>query len=393
MAMFSDASGGKIGSNAQPWPDLHPMTTPPRHIIHADLDAFYAAVEQLDNPELRGLPVLVGGRPEGRGVVATASYEARRFGVHSAMPMATAVRQCPDGIIVRPRFDRYREMSGLVMGIFRDVTEVIQPVSLDEAYLDVTEAAANRSPIAIAIDIKERVSAETGLTVSVGLGSGKTVAKIASDLQKPDGLVVVPTGQEADFLAPLAVGKLVGVGPKSAARLHDEGVDTIGQLATMPEAWFARHFGKRGDSIRDRARGIDRDPVNTSREAKSISAETTFAEDLPGNSEDERAELRAIVERLSGRVARSLPGKGLVGRTVTVKLRLSDFTTFTRQTTLPSPTDDEAAIVATAWMLLERELAPDRAFRLLGVGVSGFTQKEGPDETPEPVVAQQRLIL
>lgn len=369
------------------------MTPQSRHIIHADLDAFYAAVEQLDNPDLRGLPVLVGGRPEGRGVVATASYEARKFGVHSAMPMATAVRQCPDGIIVRPRFDRYREMSGLVMSIFRDVTEVIQPVSLDEAYLDVTEAAANRSPIAIAIDIKERVAAETGLTVSVGLGSGKTVAKIASDLQKPDGLVVVPTGQEADFLAPLAVGKLVGVGPKSAARLHDEGVDTIGQLAAMPEAWFARHFGKRGDSICNRARGIDRDPVQTSREAKSISAETTFAEDLPGNSDAERAELRAIVERLSGRVARSLPGKGLVGRTVTVKLRLSDFTTFTRQTTLPAPTDDEAAIVATAWMLLERELAPDRAFRLLGVGVSGFSQKEGSDETPEPVVTQQRLIL
>ena len=364
-----------------------------RHIIHADLDAFYAAVEQLDNPELRGLPVLVGGRPEGRGVVATASYEARRFGVHSAMPMATAVRQCPDGIIVRPRFDRYREMSVKVMDIFRKVTEVIQPVSLDEAYLDVTEAAADRSPIAIAIDIKERVSAETGLTVSVGLGSGKTVAKIASDLQKPDGLVVVPAGDEADFLAPLAVGKLLGVGPKSAARLHDEGVNTIGQLAAMPDAWFARHFGKRGDSIRDHARGIDHDPVQTSREAKSISAETTFAEDLPGNSDDERAELLAIVERLSGRVARSLSGKGMYGRTVTVKMRLSDFTTFTRQTTLPSPTDDEAAIVSTAWMLLERELAPDRAFRLLGVGVSGFSQKEAPDDTPEPAVAQQRLIL
>ena len=369
------------------------MTTQTRHIIHADLDAFYAAVEQLDNPELRGLPVLVGGRPEGRGVVATASYEARKFGVHSAMPMATAVRQCPDGIIVRPRFDRYREMSVKVMDIFRDVTEVIQPVSLDEAYLDVTEAAADRSPIAIAIDIKERVAAETGLTVSVGLGSGKTVAKIASDLQKPDGLVVVPHGQEADFLAPLAVGKLLGVGPKSAARLHDEGVNTVGQLAAMPEAWFARHFGKRGDSIRDHARGIDHDPVNTSREAKSISAETTFAEDLPGNSPEERAELLAIVERLSGRVARSLASKGLLGRTVTVKMRLSDFTTFTRQTTLPSPTDEEAAVVSTAWMLLERELAPDRAFRLLGVGVSGFSQKEGPDDTPEPVVAQQRLIL
>ncbi len=370
------------------------MTPQHRHIIHADLDAFYAAVEQLDNPDLRGLPVLVGGRPEGRGVVATASYEARKFGVHSAMPMATAVRQCPDGIIVRPRFDRYREMSGQVMDIFRDVTEVIQPVSLDEAYLDVTEAAVDRSPIAIAIDIKERVAADTGLTVSVGLGTGKTVAKIASDLQKPDGLVVVPVGGEAEFLAPLAVGKLVGVGPKSAARLHDEGVDTIGQLAEMPDAWFARHFGRRGDSIRDRARGIDHDPVQTSREAKSISAETTFVDDLSGNSDAERANLRSIIERLSGRVAGSLAGKGIVGRTVTVKMRLSDFTTFTRQTTLPSPTAEESAIVSTAWMLLERELAPDRAFRLLGVGVSGFTPKEGPDDaSPEPAFAQQRLIL
>ncbi len=370
------------------------LLPPPRYIIHADLDAFYAAVEQLDNPELRGLPVLVGGRPDGRGVVATGSYEARRFGVHSAMPMATAVRHCPEGIIVRPRFDRYREMSAQVMDVFRGVTPTIEPVSLDEAYLDITDAAAGRSPIAIAIDVKERVAAETGLTVSVGLGSGKAVAKIASDLQKPDGLVVVPIGGEADFLAPLAVGKLVGVGPKSAARLHDEGVDTIGQLAAMPDGWFTRRFGKRGAGIRDRARGIDHDPVQTSRETKSISAETTFAADLPGNSTDDSAELLAVVERLSGRVAASLASKGLAGRTVTVKLRLSDYTTFTRQTTLPDVTDDEPTIAATAWTLLERELAPGRAFRLLGVGVSGFSPKEGPDDaSPEPVAAQRRLIL
>ena len=370
------------------------MLPHPHYIIHADLDAFYAAVEQRDNPELRGLPVLVGGRPDGRGVVATASYEARRFGVHSAMPMATAVRQCPDGIIVRPRFDRYREMSSQVMDIFRDITQVIQPVSLDEAYLDVTAAAADRSPIAIAIDIKERVAAETGLTVSVGIGSGKTIAKIASDLQKPDGLVVVPVGGEADFLAPLAVGKLVGVGPKSATRLHDEGVDTIGQLAAMPDAWFTRHFGRRGPAIRERARGIDHDPVETSQEAKSISAESTFAADLPGNTDTERAELLEIVERHSERVTRSLAVKGLAGRTVTVKLRLSDYTTFTRQTTLPSATDDEAIVASTAWTLIERELAPDRAFRLLGIGVSGFTRKEGSDAAAsEPSVAQQRLIL
>ncbi len=364
------------------------MTPQIRHIIHADLDAFYAAVEVLDNPELRGLPVLVGGRPEGRGVVATASYEARKFGVHSAMPMATAVRQCPDGIIIRPRFDRYREVSVQVMDIFRDVTDVIQPVSLDEAYLDVTAASEDRSPIAIAIDIKERIAAEVGLTISVGLGTGKCVAKIASDLQKPDGLVVVPVGQEAEFLAPLAVSKLVGVGPKSVARLNADGVHTIGQLAEMPDAWFSRQFGKRGASISDHARGIDHDPVQTTREAKSISSETTFPDDLADPSE-----LRAVVERLSGSVAGSLARKGLSGRTVTTKMRLSDFTTFTRQTTLGHPTNDTDAIIATAWTLLERELEPGRAFRLLGVGVSGFTA-EGDDETPPtPAVEQRRLNL
>lgn len=363
---------------------------PVRYIIHADLDAFYAAVEQLDNPELRGQPVLVGGRPDGRGVVATASYEARRFGVHSAMPMATAVRQCPEGIIVRPRFDRYREMSQRVMDVFRDVTEIIQPVSLDEAYLDVTAASEQRSPIAIAIDIKERVAAEVGLTVSVGLGTGKCVAKIASDLQKPDGLVVVPVGQEAEFLAPLAVGKLVGVGPKSAARLGADGVHTIGQLAAMPDAWFTRRFGKRGASIRDHARGIDHDPVQTAREAKSLSSETTFPEDLA-----EPTELLAVVERLAGKVADALAGKDIAGRTVTVKIRLSDYTTFTRQTTLPQATNEDSAIAATAWTLLERELAPGRAFRLLGVGVSGFSVAEADDNDATPALAaeQRRLNL
>jgi len=360
-----------------------------RHIIHADLDAFYAAVEQLDNPELRGKAVLVGGRPEGRGVVATASYEARKFGVHSAMPMATAVRQCPEGIIVRPRFDRYREMSARVMNIFREVTPIIQPVSLDEAYLDITEASARTSPIAIAIDIKDRVRSEVGLTVSVGLGTGKCVAKIASDFQKPDGLVVVPEGDEAEFLAPLPVGTLMGVGPKSAARLRDDGVRTIGELAAMPDSWFNRRFGKRGASIRDRARGIDAEPVQTSREAKSISSETTFPQDLSAVGD-----IRPVVERLATSVAASLSRKGTSGRTVTLKVRLSDFTTFTRQTTLPRPTHDDETILATAWMLMEREMTPGRAFRLLGVGVSGFaTETEPDDESETTAELQQRLSL
>ena len=361
-----------------------------RHIIHADLDAFYAAVEQLDNPELLGKAVLVGGRPEGRGVVATASYEARTFGVHSAMPMATAVRHCPEGIIVRPRFDRYREVSAQVMAVFRSITPIIQPVSLDEAYLDITEPAAGKSPIAIAIDIKDRVRREVGLTISVGLGTGKCVAKIASDLQKPDGLVVVPVGQEADFLAPLAVDKLVGVGPKSAARLRDDGIHTIGQLAAMPDAWFGRRFGKRGASIRDRARGIDDEPVQTSCEAKSISSETTFPQDL-----SQVEDILPVVERLSGSVANSLARKDIAGRTVTVKMRLSDFTTFTRQTTLPQATNDDATIAATAWTLLERELTPGRAFRLLGVGVSGFTDATEPDAeaaAAEAATLQRQLL-
>ena len=348
-----------------------------RHIIHADLDAFYAAVEQLDNSELRGKAVMVGGRPDGRGVVATASYEARRFGVHSAMPMATAVRHCPEGIIVRPRFDRYREVSAQVMDVFRSITPIIQPQSLDEAYLDITEATGERLPLAIAIDVKERIRQEVGLTISVGLGTGKCVAKIASDLQKPDGLVVVPVGEEAAFLAPLEVGKLVGVGPKSAARLRDDGIHTIGQLAAMPDDWFGRRFGKRGAGIRNRARGIDDEPVQTSRETKSISSETTFPQDL-----SEVADLLPVVERLSGSVADSLARKGFVGRTVTVKIRLSDYTTFTRQTTLPEATNDDATIAATAWMLLERELTPGRAFRLLGVGISGFADAVESDSEP-----------
>ena len=341
---------------------------PPRYILHADLDAFYAAVEQQDNPELRGKPVLVGGRPDGRGVVATASYEARRYGVHSAMPMATAVRHCPDGIIIRPRFERYREISRQIMDLFRSVSPVIEPLSLDEAYIDISAPAAAGSPVAIAIDIKERVVSETGLTISVGLGTGKCVAKIASDLHKPDGLVVVPTGEEAAFLAPLPVGKLPGIGPKSAARLNrEDGVRTVGQLAAMPDPWFHRRFGKRGAQLRDRARGRDTEPVQTIRETKSISSETTFPQDLR-----DTADLLAVIERLSGSVADALARKGLSGRTVTVKIRLADYTTFTRQMTLPGTTDESAAIAATAWTLLERELAPERAFRLLGVGVSGF---------------------
>lgn len=339
-----------------------------RHIIHADLDAFYAAVEQLDNPDLVGKPVLVGGRPENRGVVATASYEARQFGVHSAMPMRTAVHRCPQGIIVSPRFTRYREKSGEVMAIFRDLTSIVEPLSLDEAYLDITDVVNGGSkPLAVALDLKRRIFEETGLIVSVGVGTCKTVAKIGSDLDKPDGLVVVQPGDEAKFLAPLVVGKLWGIGPKTAGRLKHEGIETIGQLAEQSLEWFARMFGKRAMNVRDKAMGNDDEALHTEGATKSISSETTFAADV-----GDETELRDAVEQKAVGVAHQLDRKGLKGRTVKLKLRLADFTTFTRQFTLPYHTNDEEPIKAAAWALLAAELEPGRAFRLLGVGMANF---------------------
>ncbi len=346
-----------------------------RHIMHADLDAFYAAVEQMDNPELRGKPVLVGGSPTGRGVVATASYEARAFGVHSAMPMATAVRLCPTGIVVPPRFERYRDMSRRVMDIFLDLTDLVEPLSLDEAYLDVTARVEEGTPpLGVAIDLKRRVLGETGLNISIGVGVSKSVAKIASDLEKPDGLVVVAPGEEREFLAPLAVGKLFGIGPKTAEKLQQEGVSTIGDLAALPSEWFTRKFGKRAAGIQAKAIGQDDEPVKTERNPKSVSAETTFAVDL-----SDREELRQALSKLSASVARRLAGKEVRGRTVTVKLRLSNFKTLTRRTTLSNPTADAGEIMETGWRLMSEELAPGRSFRLLGIGVSGFEDTEASD--------------
>lgn len=339
-----------------------------RHILHADMDAFYASVEQMDNPEIAGKPVLVGGSPTSRGVVAAASYEARRFGVRSAMPMSRAVRQCPHAVIVRPRFDRYREVSEQIREIFLGVTPLVEPLSLDEAYLDVTAVVTtDRSAESIAREIKARVRLDVGLTISVGVSTCKSVAKVASDFDKPDGLTVVPAGGEGAFLAPLAVRKLWGIGPKTAERLEAEGVHTIGQLAARPEEWFTQRFGKRGPEIRLMANGQDDHPVVTEREAKSVSAETTLAEDV-----SDLEELRAIVRRLSERVERHLGGDGLQGRTVTLKLRLADFTTFTRQTTLSTPVWTADQISEVAQSILEREAGPGRWFRLLGVGVSHF---------------------
>ena len=346
-----------------------------RHIIHADLDAFYTSVEQLDDPLLRGKPVIVGGSPESRGVVASASYEVRRFGVHSAMPMATALRLCPEAVRRPANFPRYREVSRRVMAIFREFTALVEPVSLDEAYLDVTESVASGQGAGdIARRLKESVKAEVGLAISVGVATGKSVAKIASEIDKPDGFRVVPPGLEREFLRPLAAGQLWGIGPKRVELLKAERIHTIGDLASQPEEWFTRIFGRMGSRMRSLALGNDDREVEVDRGTKSISAETTLTKDTG----DEEV-LRDLVVRLSQEVALSLKRKSLRGRTVKLKLRLSDFTTFTRQRTVPEPVQSPVDIARTADALLEMEMAPGRLFRLVGVGVSGFDnrQKDG----------------
>ena len=343
-----------------------------RHIIHADLDAFYAAVEQLDNPELLNLPVLVGGRPEKRGVVATASYEARKYGVHSAMPMSTAQRLCPDAIIMPPRFDRYRELSKRVMQIFSELTPLVEPMSLDEAYLDITDPVhQGHKALQIGIDLKNKIKGDTGLVISIGIGTTKSISKIASDLGKPDGLVIVSPGNEADFLSPLPVGHIPGIGPKTMDRLKGDGINTIGQLAAQEHYWFLNQFGKRGLDIRAKAQGKDDDAVHTTRSTKSISAETTFSEDI-----DNFEHLKLDLFRLVDKVANQLEFKTLSCKTVTVKIRLSDFTTFTRQSTFSLPTRSKEELRDSALILLKKESLPERSFRLLGFGASNFKAEE-----------------
>ena len=352
-----------------------------RHVLHADFDAFYTSVEQRDNPALRGRPVVVGGAPEGRGVVASASYEARRFGVRSAMPMRTAVQRCPRLVRVPPRFDRYREVSRRVMDIFHEVTDLVEAMSLDEAYLDVTDSVtAGRPPAAIAAELRKRVRAELSLTISVGVATSKSVAKIASDLDKPDGLTVVPPGDEPAFLAPLDVDKLPGIGPKTAARLTSEGIRTIGDLASKTDEWLVRRFGRTGPAMRRLAAGGDDQPVRPHRERKSVSAETTLARDT-----DDPDYLLSLVDSLSERVGNHLERAEIGGRTVRVKLRLADFTTFTRQTTPPQPVASAEAVAASARELVQRELRPGRLFRLVGVGVAGFGSDE--EEARQPRLA------
>ncbi len=343
-----------------------------RCILHADLDAFFASVEQLDRPELRGKPVVVGGPPETRGVVTTASYEARPFGVRSAMPMSRALRLCPNAIRVSPRFDRYAEVSRRVMDIFRSVTPLVEPLSMDEAFLDATDHVnAYRGPEALARWIKKQVKSRTQLTVSIGVGTNKTVAKIASDMEKPDGLVIVPAGREADFLAPLPVRALWGIGPKAEELLNSARIQTISQLALAVEAEIERLLGSRGPALQAMARGFDERPVEPMHERKSVGAETTFPKDLP-----EGAELRDELRRLSDGVAQRLAEKSLRARTIVLKLRYSNFRTITRQSSRGQPTDDAEEIRTQAESLLDGVSTGKERFRLLGVHCTKLSSED-----------------
>lgn len=338
------------------------------YILHADLDAFYASVEQLDDPRLKGKPVVVGGRPEDRGVVAACSYEARKFGIHSAMPMKTALNRCPSAVVIQPRFDRYRQVSIIVMDIFRSVTPLVEPMSMDEAYLDITSVVNNDSPaIEVAQSIKHRVKSEVGLTVSIGVASSKSVAKISSDLNKPDGLLVIDPGKEREFLAPLPIRKLSGIGPKTEGRLMETGIRTLGELATQSDKWLEKEFGKRGPEMKAWSLGQDNRPVITEHIRKSISAEATFTQDI-----SDADTLSYELARICQRVAERMIAAGVRGRTVTLKLRLSDFTDLTRSATLTTGVQEASVINEITHGMLVKELTPGLSIRLIGVGVSNF---------------------
>ena len=334
------------------------------------MDAFYASVEQLDNPALRGKPVVVGGSPEGRGVVAAASYEARKFGVRSAMPMSRALRQCPDAVRVSPRFDRYSEVSRQVMAIFRALTPLVEPLSLDEAFLDVTGWVRDgAAPERIARELKNEVKKTTGLTLSVGAGSNKSIAKIASDLQKPDGLVVVHTGTEAAFLAPMPVRALWGVGPKTDALLLRAGIRTIADLARRSETDARRLLGSSGEFLHAMANGIDDREVIIEHERKSVGAERTFARDLA-----DCPELRRALADIATEVARRLASSSVRAHTIAIKLRYTNFHTITRQSSLKSATGDVVTIIGAATHLFENVVAPGDEFRLLGIQCSRLAE-------------------
>jgi DNA polymerase-4 len=349
------------------------MPDRPRAIIHLDLDAFFAAVEVLENPELEGQPVLVGGSPEGRGVVAAASYPARAYGIRSAMPTARALALCPHAIVLPARHRLYSAYSRRVMTILRDSAPLVEQMSVDEAFLDVTDRVSswNEAPD-LARQLQQRVLEDVGLSASLGIAANKLVAKIASDRDKPGGLTVVQPGEEAAFLKPLPVRVLWGVGPVAERKLAELGVTTVGDLSQVPERELRARFGKHGAALVRQAQGIDTRPLSTGHVAKSVSHERTFSSDL---SDPEALEQQ--VRHLSELVAQRLAKSGFNAGTIGIKLRYSDFITLTRQMTLDVPTDDERQIFQTAMTLFQRAWQRGRPIRLLGVSARHLSAPPG----------------
>lgn len=345
------------------------MTPWRRAILHVDMDAFYASVEQRDNPELRGKPIIVGGSPQSRGVVSAASYEVRPYGVRSAMPTAKALRLCPHAILVHPRMNRYAEVSAVIFAIFSRVTPLVQSVSLDEAFLDVTACQRlHGDPVTIAKRIRASIKKETGLTASVGVASCRFVAKIASDLDKPDGLTIIPEKEMLDRLAPLPVAKIWGVGPVTNRRLAALGIETIGQLREWPVEALEAELGQTGVDLYSLSHGSDDSPVVSEEDEKSVSHETTFSTDIL-DMEYLESTLREQADKVSTRLRKY----GLAGRVVFIKLRYLDFTTVTRRKTLPSSTNLSDIIFREARaLIIERTETGKRPVRLIGVGVAGF---------------------
>ena len=357
---------------------------PVRKIIHVDMDAFYASVEQRDNPALRGKPVAVGGSSR-RGVVAAASYEARKFGVRSAMPSITAKRQCPDLIFVPPRFEAYREVSHQIRAIFRDYADEVEPLSLDEAYLDVSaDRMGLGSATATARLIRQRIRDETGLTASAGVSYNKFIAKLASDQNKPDGITIIPPRKGAAFVQMLSIRRFHGIGPVTAAKMEGLGVFSGADLAEKDGLWLATHFGNSAEWLFNLARGIDHRRVKSNRPLKSLGGERTFFNDLISDTEIREA-LAHVCTVVWDRAAK----KGARGRTVTLKLRYADFQTITRAKSTPAPILDGSSLLAAGEAILDPLLPTAQGIRLLGVTLSKF---EGEEDEEDEVAAPADLL-